>query len=241
MWSYAQWTMERMCGLWVPRVKQKQQADRNLSLALLRDAQLHCLRYAVNTQRTTDSHDARHCLYDEPSLDDSAEDDIEPGNICTSDRYMATLHSLVKEHLRLALKDTRLLRAFIAADSVGGHDSPNHDLQCLDDAIAAAVTGIRGRVPDNTPTTIDVRLWRHLAINDYAVEQQLFKAYIRCQRFERPGGRNATHVRIQYEHEGNMVGGFACINYFFTHNGGRKFHMLANLDIINTACVDVTA
>ena len=30
------------------------------------------------------------------------------------------------------------------------------------------------------------------------------------------------------------------INYFFAHHGGRKFHMLANLDIINTACVGVT-
>ena len=35
MWSYAQWTIESMCGQWVPKVKQKQQADRNLSLALL--------------------------------------------------------------------------------------------------------------------------------------------------------------------------------------------------------------
>ena len=38
MWPHAQWTMERMCGQWVPKVKQKQQADRNLSLALLRDS-----------------------------------------------------------------------------------------------------------------------------------------------------------------------------------------------------------
>ena len=38
-----------MCGLWMPKAKLKQQVDRNLSLALLRDTQLHCLRYAVNT------------------------------------------------------------------------------------------------------------------------------------------------------------------------------------------------
>ena len=58
MWSYAQWTMERMCGLWVPKVRLKQQADRNLSLALLRESQLHCLRYAVDIQRSTDGSDS---------------------------------------------------------------------------------------------------------------------------------------------------------------------------------------
>ena len=38
-----------------------------------------------------------------------------------------------------------------------------------------------------------------------------------------------------------MVGGFAHINYFSAHDGGRdpEPHMLVNLDGINTACVDV--
>ena len=83
-WSYAQWTMERMCGLWVPKVKLKKQPDRNLSLALLRDAQLHCLRYAVNTQRTADNCDARHRICDDLFSSDSADHDIETGNVCTS-------------------------------------------------------------------------------------------------------------------------------------------------------------
>ena len=66
--------MERMCGLWVPNVKPMQQADRNLSIALLRDAQLHFLPYAVNTQHTTDDSDASRDMMDELFSGDSAEE-----------------------------------------------------------------------------------------------------------------------------------------------------------------------
>ena len=111
----------------------------------------------------------------------------------------------------------------------------------MDDAIAAAVAGVRGRARDDTPTTVNVRLWKHLAINDYGVEQQLFKAYIRSLRFEglRVNARDATYARIQYEDGGNVVAGFARINYFFVYGDSRKSHMLANLDIIDTTSVDV--
>ena len=128
-----------------------------------------------------------------------------------------------------------MLRSFIAADN-----SPAN-LQPLDDAIATASTGIRGRAPNDSPTSVKIRLWRHLAINDYSVEQQLFKAYIRSLRFETLDGRDAIYVRIQYEGGapgGNVVGGFARINYFFVYDDGHKSHMLANIDIISTASVD---
>ena len=108
-WPYAEWTMERMCGLWVPKAKLKQQTDQNFSLALLRDAQLHCLRYAANTQLIADNCDSRNRICNDPSPGDSVEDDIETGNICTSEGYTATLYSPVKEHLSLTLKDARLL------------------------------------------------------------------------------------------------------------------------------------
>ena len=97
-------------------------------------------------------------------------------------------------------------------------DVNSSNLQLLDAAIFAAVTGVRGRPRDDTPTTAKTRLRRHLATNDYAVEQQLFK--VRSQRFEKLGARDATYFRIQYELGGDMVGGFARINYFFAYNGG---------------------
>jgi hypothetical protein len=67
---------------------------------------------------------------------DSAENDVYTLPVCD---YAATLHSAVKEHLRLTLKDARLLRTFIAASN--GDDCSN--LQPLDNAMDAAVTGIR--------------------------------------------------------------------------------------------------
>ena len=115
MWPYAQWTMERMCGLWVPKVKLKQQADRNLSLALLREAQLHCLPYAVDTQHTTDDSGPSRDMVDKLFSSDLAEDAdnrqvlLFPSchsvaynrQVYSSDDYAATLHSPVKEHLCL--------------------------------------------------------------------------------------------------------------------------------------------
>ena len=47
MRSYAQWTTERMCRLWVSEVKLKAQPDRNLSFTLLRDVQLQYIRYGA--------------------------------------------------------------------------------------------------------------------------------------------------------------------------------------------------
>ena len=85
-----------------------------------------------------------------------------------------------------------------------------------------------------------VRLWKHLSINDYSVEQQLFKAFIRSLRFEQPNARDATHVRVQYEDHGETVGGFARINYFFVFESGHKLYMLANLDLIKVAKIAAT-
>lgn len=43
MWSYGQWTMERMVGLWTPKVKLRSNANRNLSLAMLWTTQIYSL------------------------------------------------------------------------------------------------------------------------------------------------------------------------------------------------------
>ena len=43
-------------------------------------------------------------------------------------------------------------------------------------------------------------------------EFQPLALVVRCQRFEKPGAQDAMHVYIQYEHGGNLVGGFARIS-----------------------------
>ena len=48
-------------------------------------------------------------------------------------------------------------------------------------------------------------------------------------------------MRVQYGGQGSagdVVGGFAVINYFFIYDDGHKSHMRANIDIIGTARMD---
>ena len=115
-------------------------------------------------------------------------------------------HRTRKPHLKLqwhrpqpaAATTEKLVRiSALARMSLPVQDSHAHGEQGCD-AIATEVIGIRGRASGDIPTTVNVHLWRHLAINGYAVEQQLFKAYVRCQRVEKPGARDATHVDVFY-------------------------------------------
>ena len=61
------------------------------------------------------------------------------------------------------------------------------------------------RVPGDTPTMIKVKMWKYLEINDYGVEHQPLKAYVRSVRFEKTDAtssaqvRDATYVMTQYE------------------------------------------
>ena len=215
-----------------------QEVDHNLSLALLRELQLHYLRYTVDTQHSMDNstvslHVLAH-LFTSNTAIELDNRDIDNTHTCTTQHYTATLHTPAKAALTLSLKDARLLRSFLAAGDGGD------GLQLLDDAIGAAVAGLRGRAADNTASAIRVRLWKHLSINDYSVEQQLFKAFVRSLHFEQPNARDATYVRVQYEDRGESVGGFARINYFFIFEGDHRLHMLANLDLIKVAKVAVT-
>lgn len=108
-----------------------------------------------------------------------------------------------------------------------------------------------GRVPGDTPTMIKVKVWKRLAINDYGVEHQQLKAYVRSAWFEKAyatssaQARDATYVMTQYEDGGVTVAGFGRINYFFLYDGTgdsghyTATHMLVNLDITKTASVNI--
>ena len=54
MWSNGQWTVERMCGLWTPKVKLKFLADRNLSLAILRSIQVNAMASTADIMTLND-------------------------------------------------------------------------------------------------------------------------------------------------------------------------------------------
>ena len=53
MWSYSQWVVERMFSLWVPKVKLRSSATRNLVLALLRDVLVGSLRFTTELTSKT--------------------------------------------------------------------------------------------------------------------------------------------------------------------------------------------
>ena len=58
MWSYGQWTMEQMVGLWTPKVKLRSNANRNLSLAMLRTTQIYSLSLTTCLYfKTTENQD----------------------------------------------------------------------------------------------------------------------------------------------------------------------------------------
>ena len=57
---------------------------------------------------------------------------------------------------------------------------------------------------NNTPTTVNLRPWKCPAISDYAIEQQVLKAYLGHQLFEKLSAQGGTNIRIQYEHGENM-------------------------------------
>ena len=152
----------------MPKVKQKQEADRNLSLALLRKLQLHYLRYTVDTQHminnlTVSLRVLAHLFTSNTAIEHD-DRDIDASHTYTTQYYTAMLHIPAKAALTLNLKDARLLHSFLTAGDGGD------GLQLLDVAIGAAVMGLRGQAVENTATAIRLRLWKHLSINDYSIK-----------------------------------------------------------------------
>ena len=58
MTNYSQWTMERVCGILVDKVKSRSQANRNLSLAIQTAQQLHSIPLFLATDDNQDLDDS---------------------------------------------------------------------------------------------------------------------------------------------------------------------------------------
>ena len=59
-----------------------------------------------------------------------------------------------------------------------------------------------GRCSDHLLTTFKVDAYKRLALNDFSVEQSLFKSFIRSPSYEKDGMRDATYIR--YIHRPNQ-------------------------------------
>ena len=238
MWCFAQWVMERMCGLWTPKVKLKAKADRNLALVLLRDAQLYNLHYAVDPTKL-----ANHTTH--PILTQLFEGQNPHDNDISSELYQASLHAPVKKPVTLTYRQVKHLKGFLV-DRGHRHTATEE----LGDALKAARRGCRGTVPDSTPTPIKVSVFQQLAINDFSAEQALFNAFVRSSRYGKDGAHDATHMRYAYEDtKGRMRAGFGRALFYFIYkveqeegepegdegggndNGGRqRFYLLACIE-----------
>lgn len=195
MWSYAQWTMERMCGIWTTKVKLRSAAARNLSISLWRGQQLAMFKYAAHLDKRG------RCIRNSVDLDALADENDEishPGwmlilsllcpiqqdieeeiskRVCSSKRHEhPTLHhpATAKQSM-LSRIDTDRLRLYLK----NVLDVDESDLP------------IEGG-------TFQGKLWKKCLLNDVSVEQALYRAYIRSARFEDAAARDSTYVQFDF-------------------------------------------
>ena len=138
MWSYSQWVVERMFSLWVPKVKLRSSATRNLSLELFRDVLVHSLRYTTELPPThptppptaqaaipLNEDDGR--LTRPPSMDallgklrqlemnGQLSPEVLKSRICSDEKHRGTLHHQAKQLQALTTRQIKHLDEYIAS------------------------------------------------------------------------------------------------------------------------------
>ena len=83
--NYAQWTMERVCGLLGPKVMSRSQANRNLSLAILKGQQLHYIPLYLGNPFQIDGDDSESDSDSDSDADDSTDSEADTN---TSNKYV---------------------------------------------------------------------------------------------------------------------------------------------------------
>src|SRR5205809_7559291 len=80
--NYSQWTMERVCGLLGSKVMSRSQANRNLSLAILKGQQLYYISLYLGNPFHIDGDDSESDSNSDSDTDDStvSEDDTNTSN-----------------------------------------------------------------------------------------------------------------------------------------------------------------
>lgn len=204
MWCYSQWVMERMCGLWTPKVKLKTQPNRNLSLVLLRDSQIQHIPYSINTAQLFD----QTC---HPILRQLAEkvDHAEEQGVLSLRHYQASLHGSVKKKRALTWRQLCILCQFLE----DCHDYTLH----IRELLRTIRSKQRGRCSDHLLTVFKVDAYQRLALNAFSVEQSLFKSFIRSFSYEKDGARDATYIRYLHwpDQSARVEGCIGRVLFFF--------------------------
>jgi len=209
MWSYSQWVMERTCGLWTPRVRQKsiRNTDRHLSLITLLDTQITGLQATVNFEILTDQTTPTILRYLKRRIDPTRDEMSLEEGVVTQDSYTDEYHHS-SFHTRagwiyLTYAEVNALIDLLIAQNIAVPDELNHVRKYR----------LKHRSVSSNSTSIKVEAFKHLHTNNRYVEQALFNTYIRCKRFQLVDGRDATYARL----DGHRAC-FGRMNYYFLYN-----------------------
>jgi hypothetical protein len=206
MWSYSQWAVERMPGLWTPKVKQRATASLNLSLAMLGSALVGHLRYGADLTSSSSGV--------QPGTTGAVNEDYErtaklsgtsallgrlrwsqandPDGDCdeqANNNHQSTLHR--KIHLPMTLNVAQLIKTKAYLDGLGLEFPPDVDYE--------AEISIRSHRRGGTTTKnkkMDaltegtVAIWKKCLLNDPNAPRGLYRACIRSAAYEKAGARD---------------------------------------------------
>jgi len=232
MWSYSQWVMERTCGLWSHRVKQKSQyTDRHLSLMILHDTQIYALKHSIRLDVLSDQNSSAILEWVARHVDSEENGMLEDGVSRTkyADKgHCSTLHTPAGR-IQLTFNEVKAL-----ADMFDTYDVqiPTE----LNDVLA--VIRRRPNTILSHPTAIKVTAYKHLLTNDRQVEQALFNAYIRGKRFEPPVSRDATFARLDSGTDIDRQAYFGRLDFFFIYEFQEDPNDPATKQTLMLACVE---
>jgi hypothetical protein len=174
------------------QVKLKSRPSRNLSLALLRDAQISAIRFAADVValNSTDSlplpigFEADKEEESLPMLQDllrrlaeikgleTPDTEYLTGRICSADDHRATLHEKAAGLWTLDAAEVAAFRDYM-------------------DAVEADVN------PTGIMVGSKLIRWKKCLLNDVENPQALRRAYIRSSAFEKPDSRDSTYIRYE--------------------------------------------
>ena len=211
MWSYSQWVMERTCGLWTPKIKQKSKyTDRHLSLITLFETQISSLTHSIRLDILSDESRPPLLQWLARHLDHEGILHQEVANSSFSDDVHQSSFHTPAGRIRLNYIQVKAFSEMLAGNSIRIPSELTEVLQELRRSWK--------RIVGTCPTSVKVPAFKHLRINDRHVEEALFNVYIWSKRFEPVAGRDATFTRFASGTGENNTAFFGRVDFFFAYD-----------------------
>ena len=181
MTNYSQWTMERVCGILVDKVKSRSQANRNLSLAIQTAQQLHSIPLFLATD-------------DNQDLDDSDTSTGSDSDINQPPCYSSIIQQLHSIKGRAQKKASgRSLRSY-TSKAVLTIQKPKRKLKAWEVMLTKAYLQ-QNLIEEQVPKD-QVQIWKTCKLNlaGHVLDQ---KTAVRSANFEYQASRDASHCRYE--------------------------------------------